>query len=142
MPMAFMLLAALSIRWNKAGSLLHFALAVGSYFFFGRNFAGLFLVAIPLTSLSLLYWFSRLERRRLVYILVIGLPLLQIFGIGTFHALRVANRFNDDDFSARQIAGNGIALTWAPQGPAGPTMAPRGTMRRGSAPISTEKARK
>ena len=61
-----------------------------------------------------------LERRRLAYILVIGLPLLQIFGIGTFHALRVANRFNDDDFSARQIAGNGIALTWAPQGPGWP----------------------
>jgi hypothetical protein len=120
LPMAFLLLAAVSIRWNKIGSLLHLSLAIGSYFFLRGSFAGLFLVAIPLIGLALLYWFAHLERRRLAYVLVIGLPLLQIVGIGTYHAIRIANRYNDDNFTVRQIEGNGITLTLAPQGPGWP----------------------
>jgi len=117
---AFMLLAVVSIRWNKVGSLLHIVLAIGSYFFFGKMFAGFFLVAIPLSGLSILYWFANLERRRLAYFLVIGVPLFQLVGIGTFHGIRIANRYNDNNFSVRQIHGNGITLTWAPQGPGWP----------------------
>jgi hypothetical protein len=120
MSIAFMLLAVVSIRWNKFGSLLHLLLAIGSYFFFSKSFAGFFLIAIPLFGLALLYWFAHLEHRRFAYVLVLGLPLLQIFGIGTYHAIRVANRYNDNNFTGRQVNGNGIALMWAPQGPGWP----------------------
>lgn len=120
MPIGFMLLAAISIKWNKIGSLAHLLLAVGSYFFFGKLKAGFFLVAIPLVSLSILYWFGKLERRKLAYFLAIGFPLIQIFGIGTYHSIRISNRYNDDNFESRLIEGNGIKLIWAPQGPGWP----------------------
>jgi hypothetical protein len=120
MPIGFMLLAVISIKWNKIGSICHLLLAGGALYFFGKMNAGFFLVAIPLIGLAVLYWFGRLQRRRLAYLLVIGLPLIQIFGIGTFHAVRVANRYNDNDFGARLIKGNGVELIWAPQGPGWP----------------------
>lgn len=82
--------------------------------------AGFFLVALPLAGLALLYWFAKLERRRFACFLVIGLPLLQIFGIGTFHAIRVAHRYDDGNFGARVIESNGVRLMWAPQGPGWP----------------------
>lgn len=119
-PLGFMLLSVVSIRWSKVGSGLHMLLAIGSYFLFGKMKAGFFLVGVPLVGLALLYWFGKLEHRRLAYFLVMGLPLIQIFGIGTFHAIRVANRYNDNNFDIRQIQGNGVALIWAPQGPGWP----------------------
>lgn len=120
MPIGFMLLAFISIRWNKVGSVLHLLIAVGSYFLFGKMNAGFFLVFLPLTGLSLLYWFGKLERRKFAYFLVTGLPLIQIFGIGTYHSIRIANRYNDNKFESRLIEGNGVKLIWAPQGPGWP----------------------
>jgi len=120
MPLCFMILAFISIRWNKIGSLLHMVLAIGSYFLFGKMKAGFFLVGIPLAGLAFLYWFGKLERRKFAYFLVIGLPLIQIFGIGTFQAIRVAGRYNDNNFVSRLIEGNRVKLMWAPQGPGWP----------------------
>lgn len=120
LPLGFMLLACISIRWNKIGSLTHLLLAIGSFFFFGKLKAGFFLVAIPMAGLAILYWFGKLERRKLAYFLVIGLPLIQIFGIGSYHSIRISNRYNDNNFDARMIEGNGTSLIWAPQGPGWP----------------------
>ena len=72
---------------------------------------------IPLVGLALLYWFGKLEKRKFAYVLVAGLPLLVIFGFGIFHGIRVANRYNDNNFEARLIKGNDAELIWAPQGP-------------------------
>jgi hypothetical protein len=71
---------------------------------------------MPLAGLSVLYWFGKLEKRKLAYLIIFALPLLQIIGIGSFQAIRVAGRFNDNDFTARVIQGNGVKLQWAPQG--------------------------
>ena len=60
------------------------------------------------------------KKRKIAYLIVAGLPLLQIFGIGTFHYLRVINRYDDNNFNERLIKGNGIELVWAPQGPGWP----------------------
>jgi hypothetical protein len=120
MPVGFIILAMVSIRWNKAGAILHLLLAIASYFFFGKMHAGLFLIAIPLVCLAVLYWFGKIEKRRFAYILVAGLPLLQIIGIGTFFGIRTANRYDDNNFAARMIEGNGVTLIWAPQGPGWP----------------------
>lgn len=120
MPIGFMALAYVSIKWNKVGAVLHLLLAIGAYLLFGRSPAGFLLVAIPLVGLALLYWFGSLERRKLAYVLVLGFPIAQMFGIGTYHAIRVAQRVNDSNFEARSIQGNGVALTWAPRGPGWP----------------------
>jgi hypothetical protein len=110
MPIGFMILALVSIKWNKIGALLHLLLAVGAWFLFGEMDAGFFLVVLPLTGLAILYWFGVVGRKRLAYVLVIGLPLLQILGIGTFHAVHVAGRYNDGYFGIRLIQGNDVAL--------------------------------
>lgn len=120
MPLGFMLLAFVSIRWHKVGAVCHLLLACGAYYLFGKMGAGLMLVSIPLVGLAVLYWFGQIQKRKLAYILVIGLPLLQIFGIGTVLSIRVANRYYDGNFGARQIKGNGVELIWAPQGPGWP----------------------
>jgi hypothetical protein len=120
MPIGFMLLAAVAIRWNKAGSILHALLALAAYWFFGKGAAGILFIALPLAGLGTLYWFGQLQQRTIAYLLVMVLPLLQIFGIGTYHAIRIAHRYNDNNVAARTIHGNGVALVWAPQGPGWP----------------------
>jgi hypothetical protein len=120
MPAGFMLLAVASLRWPRVGGILHVLLAVGAFLFFGARGAGLLMVAVPLAGLGLLYWFGKIERKRLAYMLVLGLPLLQIFGFGSYHAIRVANRHDDGNVESRIVEGNGVALRWAPEGPGWP----------------------
>ncbi len=120
MPIGFMLLAFVSIRWNRIGAICHLLVAGGAIYFFGKMHAGFFLVALPLFGLSLLYWFGKLEKQRFAYILVVGLPILQILSIGTFYAILIAKRYNDGNFETRLIRGNGVELIWAPQGPGWP----------------------
>jgi hypothetical protein len=120
LPICFILLATISIRWNKIGSVLHLILSIGAFFFFGKVRAVSFLVSIPLAGLAILYWFGKIERRKFAYFLIIGLPIIQMLGIGTFQAVRVANRYNDNNFESRLIEGNCVSLIWAPQGPGWP----------------------
>ncbi len=119
-PVGFILLSAISVRWNKIGAVFHIIVGIGSYFLFGKMSAGFFLVFLPLSGLGLLYWFGKVQRARFAYLLVVGLPLLQIIGIGTFHAIRISQRFNDNQVGLRKIDGNGVTLVWAPQGPGWP----------------------
>ena len=119
-PIGFILLAFISIKWNRIGSICNLILAVGAFYFFRKTGAGFLLVASPLAGLAILYWFGRLESRRFAYFFVCGLPLLQMVGIGTYHSIRIVNRYNDGNFNTRLIKGNGIELMWAPQGPGWP----------------------
>jgi hypothetical protein len=120
LPLGFAVLALIAIRWHKVGAVLHVLLAIGAFWLFGSRGAGFLMVALPLVGLALLYWFGGLEKRKLAYVLVFGLPLVQIFGFGSFDAWRVAHRYNDGNFSARVIEGNGVKLLWAPEGPGWP----------------------
>jgi hypothetical protein len=120
MPIGFMLLALISIKWNKIGAFCHLLLALGAIYLFGGKGVGLLFVGIPFIGLAALYWFGGFEKKGLAYILISALPLLQIIGIGTFLSIKVSNRFNDGNFSERIVVGNNIQLTWAPQGPGWP----------------------
>ncbi|MFA7228479.1 MAG: hypothetical protein WC061_05540 [Melioribacteraceae bacterium] len=120
MPLGFMILALISIRWNRIGTLLHLILAAGAFALFGGMNAGFMFVVTPLIGLALLYWFGRLEKLKLARFLVAGLPLLIILGLGLFHGIRIAGRYNDNNFEARLIKGNGVELLWAPKGPGWP----------------------
>ena len=118
-PLVFMIAAIISIRWNKAGSVLLLIAGVFSIFFF-RSFAGIVFIGIPLILLAALFYFSRVENKKIASFLILGIPFAIILSFGTYYGIRVANRFNDNNFGERTIKGNGVELTWAPQGPGWP----------------------
>ncbi len=119
-PLALAGLAAVAIRWNKVGAVLHLLLAIGAYMLFGEMNAGFLFVVVPMCGLALLYWFGKNEKHRLAYSLVLGLPILQILVLGTILYARVSERMNDGNFGARIVDGNGVRLMWAPEGPGWP----------------------
>jgi len=56
-------------------------------------------------------------RRKLPYLLAVGLPLLVIIGFSVYWLPIVLSRVDDGDRGARLIEGNGVSLIWAPSGP-------------------------
>lgn len=83
---------------------------------FGKMNAGLMFISIPIISLALLHWFGIIQKKLIAYTFVIALPLLIILSIGSFQFYKVSHRFNDHNFEARKITGNGVELIWAPAG--------------------------
>ncbi|MEZ4862792.1 MAG: hypothetical protein R3C14_15860 [Caldilineaceae bacterium] len=119
--LAFMGVALVSIWWPRFGVGLHGIFVIFVFWFFGgaSNTAMIFLL-IPLLLFALLYWFGRPQPRRVATYLLIGLPLLTLIIFGVEPVLRIAQRVNDGDLGARVLAGNGVTLTWAPDGPGWP----------------------
>jgi hypothetical protein len=115
----FVVVAAASVRWRAIGVALHLGLAIFAFFFFHGG-AGRYLIALPLILLSACYWFGRPQPQRAALWLVLVLPLLTAVVCGAGPAWRVAHRVDDGNYGARRIAGNGIELTWAPEGPGWP----------------------
>lgn len=56
-------------------------------------------------------------RRHLRILLALGFPLLVIVGASIYWLPRLLTRLDDGDRGARLIAGNGVTLVWAPEGP-------------------------
>ena len=121
-PIAYMLLAVLSLSWPKIGLLLHAVLAgFSAWFFRGASFlvAGL-MIAMPVLGLGLLYFFGRPDPKKWAYRAVVAVPLLVMVTIAPFRLAQVSQRVCDGDFGQRVVAGNGITLAWAPRGPGWP----------------------
>ncbi len=116
-PIGFVLLGFISVRWNKIGAILHFVVACSAYFLFENFNAGFFLIAIPIIGLSFLYWFGNFKHKNIAYVLIIALPILIILGIGSFQLYKVSHRFNNHNVNAQLIHGNQVQLIWAPVGP-------------------------
>jgi hypothetical protein len=117
----FMGLTLIAIFWPRAGAglLVLFALfAIG--FFDIMNNPGLLLLIAPLVGLAALYWYGRPQPRALAAALAVVLPLLTLFLSGISPALRVSQRVDDGNRQARLVAGNGVTLVWAPEGPGWP----------------------
>jgi hypothetical protein len=119
-PLCFICLGFISIKWNKIGAVLHWVLAISAYFLFKNMNAGFLLIAIPLTFVGIFYWFGKLERKTIPILIVIVLPAFQIVGIGSYLGYKVSKRYNDNNFNARLIKGNNVELIWAPKGPGWP----------------------
>lgn len=119
----FLLVALLSIRFHRAGAVLHFLFAAFVCWFFGgfKHQAVAIFILSPLIILGLFYWFGDPRPKRSAYILAAGLPLLIMLGFGIEPAFRVAGRFNDGDLGERLIEGNGVRLIWAGEGEGFPT---------------------
>jgi len=117
----FLLIALLSIRFRRVGSLLHLALAVFIFWYFGGISmpAAFLFIGIPLVSLSGLYWFGNIDPKRLAYGLALGLPTLTLL-VGVPSAIRVFQRIDDRNYGQRIVEGNGVRLLWAGEGPGFP----------------------
>ncbi len=117
----FMVVSRVSISYPRFGGGLHVFLAIVAIGFF-RAFsnAAIFLIIVPLVGLGALYWFGRPEPRKRAIAFTIGLPLLTLIFSGIAPVIRVSQRINDGNLQAIQVAGNGVTLTWAPDGPGWP----------------------
>jgi len=115
--------SAAALRWRRLALPLLTAVAIAAVWFFGGfriRFAALALIALPLALLGVLYRFGRPEPRRWAWRCLIGLPLATALVSGAYPAWRAAHRLDDGNYGMRQIAGNGLTLIWAPQGPGWP----------------------
>ena len=117
----FMGVALISIRWPRQGAGLHVILALlAAWFFQAFSNAATFLVIVPLIGIGVCYWFGRPQPRKLAVALAIVLPLLTLTLSGMEPVLRVSQRLDDGVLQARLVQGNGVILTWAPDGPGWP----------------------
>ena len=117
----FMVAALISIFLPRFGGILHVVLAVFAVWFFQAiSNPGLFLLIAPMVGLGALYWFGRLQPRKLAVLVVFGLPMLTLIFSGIEPIWRVSQRFDDGNLQARVVLGDGVELIWAPDGPGWP----------------------
>jgi hypothetical protein len=116
----FVALGLVAQRSPRIGALFHALLALAVIRFFNTR-SGAELIAIPFALMSVAYGFGRVPRGRVPTLLVAGLPAMVAIAAGGAPAIRTATRIDDGRRDARIIAGNGVTLLWAPQGPGGPT---------------------
>lgn len=117
----FMAVTLISISWPRFGGGLHGLIALLVIWFFQAfSNAATFLIILPLFGLGAMYWFGRPQPRRTAVLLVVGLPMFTLIVSGISPAVRVSQRINDGNLQARLVHGNGVALTWAPDGPGWP----------------------
>jgi hypothetical protein len=119
--LVFIAVTLVAIRWPRLGGSLHAIIALLAIGFFQAfSNAATFLIIIPLAALGALYWFGRPQPRKLALSLVLVLPLLTLLIAGIEPVMRVSQRLDDGDRSARVVKGNGVELIWAPDGPGWP----------------------
>ena len=117
----FMGVTLISIFWPRFGGSLHVVLALFAVWFFQAfSNAATFLIIIPLIGLGVLYWYGRPQPRKIAAFLIIGLPMVTLIIAGIEPVVRVSQRLDDGNLEARLVAGNGVDLIWAPDGPGWP----------------------
>jgi len=117
----FMGVTLISIYWPRVGGALHAIIALlAAWFFQAFSNAATFLLILPLIGLGALYWFGRPQPRKIAVSLAVGLPILTLILSGIEPVLRVSQRIDDGYLQARKVSGNGVELTWAPDGPGWP----------------------
>ena len=117
----FMVVTLVSIFWPRFGGGLHiFFASLAIWFFNAFSNAATFLIILPLIGLGLLYWTGRIESKKLAVSVSIGIPMLTLIIAGIEPVVRVSQRIDDGNLQARAVPGNGVTLTWAPDGPGWP----------------------
>ena len=117
----FMGVTLISISWPRFGGILHAIVALLAVWFFQAfSNAATFVIIMPLIGIGVLYWFGRPQPRKVAVSLAIGLPILTLILSGIEPVLRVSQRIDDGNLQSRMVRGNGVNLTWAPDGPGWP----------------------
>ena len=117
----FMIVTLVAIVWPRTGAGLHAIIAVAAIWFFNAfSNTAVFFIILPLLGLGALYWYGSPQPRQLAITLTISLPLLTLIIFGIEPVYRVSQRLNDGNLQAQLVLGNGVNLTWAPDGPGWP----------------------
>ena len=123
----FMIVTLVSIIWPRFGGGLHvFFALLAIWFFQAFSNAAMFLIILPLFGMGVLYWIGRPKPRKIAISLVVGLPFLTLILAGIEPAIRTSQRLNGGNLQAQLVHGNGVILTWAPDGPGWPRSRPPG----------------
>jgi len=115
-----MAVSAVAFRWSRLALPLMTVAAIAIGGAFRGRAAAIVLIAVPLAVLGALYHFGRAEPRKWAWRCLIGLPLMMAIASGAYPGWLAVHRFDDGDYGMRQIAGNGVTLIWAPEGPGWP----------------------
>jgi hypothetical protein len=116
-----LLLSMVAFRWPRLALPLMGACALFLVWFFRHGrLTGIILIVAPLVALAALYHFGRPHPRKWAWNLLLILPLITAIGFGIYPAWLAVHRFDDGNYGMRQIAGNGVTLVWAPEGPGWP----------------------
>ncbi|HOO27876.1 MAG TPA: DUF1566 domain-containing protein [Lachnospiraceae bacterium] len=118
----FTVLALISLKWKKAGLLLHLAVSIFCAWFFAKAaFSVLWLlIIIPFAVLAVCYHFGEPYPLSWAYRLILFIPLTIVLAISIPQGIKVANRIDDGDLGVRTIEDNGVSLAFAPRGPGWP----------------------
>jgi hypothetical protein len=121
-PTLILMLPTLAaLKWPRWSLVFFSVLAIMVWRFFGiRNIATTEMILAPLLLMGVLYQFGRPEPRKWAFRSVVGLPLLTAIVCGAVPGWRAMGRLDDGNYGARRIAGNGVSLVWAPEGPGWP----------------------
>ncbi len=105
-----------ALRWRRAALPVFLVLALAAALYF-RKGAGVVVLAIPLTALGVLFHFGNPEPKKWAWRAVLWLPLATCVATGAYPGYRAMTRWDDGNYGARLVEGNGVRLVWAPEGP-------------------------
>ena len=114
--LVLLLPVAVGLRWPRAALPLFAGLGIAAALFF-RKGAGVVLIGIPLVVLGVLFYFGRPSPKKWAWRAVLILPGLTAVCTGAVPGYRAMTRWDDGNYGARLIEGNGVRLVWAPEGP-------------------------
>lgn len=115
-----MLTGAAALRWPRVAIPLLGGLAVAAAWFFHGGLAAIQMFVVPLAVMAALYAFGRPEPRRWAWRVLLVLPPLTAIVCGAYPGWRAMHRIDDGSYGERRVAGNGVDLDWAPEGPGWP----------------------
>lgn len=118
---AFVVLGLLGLRFQKTTLLLCILLAAAAAWFFrGAHISVMLLIIPPILLVGLLFFFGDPKPKWLARLALAGIPALVLAATTVWGVAMVSARIDDGDYGARIVAGNGVCLVWAPEGPGWP----------------------
>ncbi len=130
--LTFMALSLIAIRWARAGGALYglFGIGFAVWIVMTRRVLNVAVilswmpVTLPVVVLGILFWCGRPRPLRLAYALSVLVPTAVAAACALEPITRIVGRIDDHNRGARTVQGNGVTLTWAPQGPGWPAPDP------------------
>lgn len=117
----FVVLNLIAVQWNRAGAVLFVLVGVLIPIIRINTPAAIFIFSLPLCIVGVLFWYGQFKSKKWPLRIAGLLPLLVIIVFAIEPAIRVSKRIDDKNYGSRLVAGNEVALIWAPEGPGWPS---------------------
>lgn len=127
----FVFLGLVGVLWPRIGAIVILAFTIWFWWWWGvpgrlASGGGSAFVGLVMSGtgglFAVLWWFGRPVPRPWALLATWTLPLMVAVVSGAEPAWRVAHRVDDGGRGERVIEGNGVTLTWAPEGPGWPSV--------------------